>query len=400
MQNWLIDIVVGIGIFFIHPLTYVGLLAMLWIGYRRVKRERKMFHTSLGSMGDDLFHRLLPGLLAGFIISIITVVTGVMLTPGYIIIAGVIYLLLILVGGARFASPAYALGVAYLLTYLLTEYVSAAGNTVADGWLLEQLSIAPLPVLILIAVFLVVEGVLVRSQGKRQQFSPIRLRSSRGKWLGGQRLDRLWLVPVCLFVPGETFATEGWWPLLSVTDEVSMLVLPFLIGVQQTVIGQLMVTKVKEAGTRLMRLGILVSVGVLVYVYQPWLAFPLLLAVILGRLCLQFYEYRSDRKKPVYFVPRTEGVVILGVMPGSPAEKMGLLPGEVITKVHQESVNDEWSFYHNLQINSAYAHVEVIDNEGEPRVERAAIYDNQHHELGLLFLHPNKEENVFARRTG
>lgn len=379
MDHWFIDLLMGIGSFFIHPLTYIGLLAMVWIGYRRLKRERKMFHTSTGPVGKDVFHRLLPGVLAGIVLSVVAVASGIVLTPEFLLITTVTYLVLIVIGGAGFASPAYALGLALLLSHLLPS-----------GW---TTPVDPLPVLMFIAAFLLVEGIFMHTQSKREQYSPLRLRSKRGKWIGGQRLDRMWLVPVCLFIPGDTFPAEGWWPLFPVADDISLLLVPFLVGFRLTAVGQLMRIKVKEAGTRVIGFGVLVAIGIVIFMFlSEWTWLPVLLVAILGRVLLQVYEYVSDRLKDHYFVPRNEGVIILSVLPGSPGEKMGLLPGEMVTKVHGDSVHTEWSFYQALQINPAYGRIEVIDANGERRVEKAALYDNQHHELGLLFLHPHEEQ--------
>ncbi|QQK77886.1 PDZ domain-containing protein [Salicibibacter cibarius] len=378
MDHWFIDLVIGIGSFFIHPLTYIGLLAMIGIGYRRLKRERKMFHMSTGSVGKDVFHRLLPGVLAGVVLSVVALASGIVLTPEFLLTTTATYLVLIIVGGAGFASPAYALGLALLLSYFLPF----GGGTSVD----------PLPVLIIIGSLLFIEGVFMRLQSKREQFSPLRLRSKRGKWVGGQRLDRMWLIPVCIFIPGETFVAGDWWPLLPVTDDVSMLLVPFLVGFRLTTLGQRMKIKIKSAGTRMIGFGALLFVGAALVMYLPgWVWLPVVLIAIIGRMLLQFYEYVSDRRKDYYFVPKNDGIVILSVLPESPGEKMGLLPGEIVTKVHGNPIHTEWNFYQQLQINPAYGRIEVIDANGERRVEKAALYDNQHHELGLLFLHPNEE---------
>ncbi|QQK81559.1 PDZ domain-containing protein [Salicibibacter cibi] len=377
MDHWFIDLLIGVGSFLIQPLTYIGLLAMVGIGYRRLKRERKMFHTSTGPVGKDVFHRLLPGFLAGGLLSVVAVAFGIVLTPEFLLTMTVTYLVLIIAGGAGFASPAYALGLALLLSYFLPF-----GGA---------MSVDPLPVLILIAVLLFVEGVFMRLQSKRE-FSPLRLRSKRGKWIGGQRLDRMWLIPVCIFIPGDSFAAGDWWPLLPITDDVSLLLAPFLVGFRLTTLGQRMQLKIKDAGTRVIGFGALMLIGVALFMYLAgWAWLPVVLIAIFGRILLQVYEYVSDRMKDHHFVPKNEGIVILSVLPGSPGEKMGLLPGEIVTKVHGNPIHTEGSFYQQLQINPAYGRIELIDANGERRVEKAALYDNQHHELGLLFLHPHEE---------
>ena len=57
---------------------------------------------------------------------------------------------------------------------------------------------------------------------------------------------------------------------------------------------------------------------------------------IIGREALAMRQRLVEESLPFYFSKRNDGVKILGVIPESAAEKMGLKVGEFITKVNGE----------------------------------------------------------------
>ena len=66
--------------------------------------------------------------------------------------------------------------------------------------------------------------------------------------------------------------------------------------------------------------------------------------------------------------------MIAGVLPDSPGEKMGLVPGECIRSVNGIQVNNEKELYDAIQINAAHCRMQVIDRNGEVRLMQQVIY--------------------------
>jgi len=83
--------------------------------------------------------------------------------------------------------------------------------------------------------------------------------------------------------------------------------------------------------------------------------------------------------------------MILGVLPDSPAAGMNLQVGELVMKVNGASVNDEESFYNALQQNRAHCRLEVLDINGQIRFAQRALFENEHHELGILFVQDERK---------
>jgi S1-C subfamily serine protease len=118
---------------------------------------------------------------------------------------------------------------------------------------------------------------------------------------------------------------------------------------------------------------------------------------IVGREALTLVQRMNDEALPFYFFKRNQGLMILGILPESPASKMALQVGELITKVNGAAVQNEKGFYESLQKNRAHCKLEVIDTNGEIRFVQRALYEGDHHELGILFV---QEERKFEAKIG
>ena len=101
----------------------------------------------------------------------------------------------------------------------------------------------------------------------------------------------------------------------------------------------------------------------------------------------------KEENSPLYFSRKQQGVMILGVIPDSPAEKMGLGIGEVIMKANGIHVNSEDSFYDALEINRAHCKLEVVDVNDQIRYVQRALYEGDPYKLGILFVLDEKTAN-------
>ena len=81
---------------------------------------------------------------------------------------------------------------------------------------------------------------------------------------------------------------------------------------------------------------------------------------------------------------KSHGVMIVAVLPDSPAEKMGLKTGEVTRKVNGMPVHNELELYKAIQINAAHCKLEVLDHQNELRLTQHVVYSKDHYRIGLL----------------
>jgi S1-C subfamily serine protease len=70
---------------------------------------------------------------------------------------------------------------------------------------------------------------------------------------------------------------------------------------------------------------------------------------------------------------------------------MQLSVGEIVSKVNGTIVHNEAEVYEALQRNRAHCKLEVLDVNGQVRFVQRALYEGDHHELGILFVQDEKK---------
>ncbi|MGG3005399.1 PDZ domain-containing protein [Geobacillus stearothermophilus] len=379
MATWGLEWLEGVADVWRQPLLYYGLLLAWVAGWRRVKRERRDFHVRVHRLGQEWRGLWTWGWAVGAVLSVIASGIGLALPPGAVWAVTGLTILLGLTMEARLLSPAYTVGGALVLLGLAGPSGLAAhllSDGAADGG-----ALAALLVLLLLA-----EGWLIL-RSRNGAASPQLARSKRGMIVGMQWTQRFWFVPVVLPISDGALPSVSWWPLIPAGDGYSFWLVPFLLGFSQRRQHVLPAEAAREEGRRVLRLAWLVAVLAVFGLWHPLLGAAAGVAAIIGREWIAFSGHRTDRARPPRFARHPQGVVIVGVLPNSKAEQMGLSIGEVIVKANGVPVQTEAEFYEALQRNRAFCKLEVISHNGEIRFVQGAVYEDGHHELGLLFVH-------------
>jgi hypothetical protein len=363
-----------------QPLFYYGIVLALVVGWRRVKRERSHFHIRVYDMFQESRFFWRNGLAAGAVLSLAAVMAGMVVPRGTIMLIALVTIAIGFTMQMRLLSPAYTVGLAFFI-------ISLFGHQPALQRFFPELSGTNRTALaILLALLLFVEAWLILRNGAAET-SPQLATSKRGLTVGEHWSQRLWFVPVLIPVTGELPSPLSWWPLFPSGDGgYSLMLVPFLLGFSQRMQGMLPHVSVRLTGQRVLLLAAVVSaLAIVSYWYVPLAVVAVALAFF-GREWLAFFQHHQDRSQPPYFAKREQGLVILGILPNSKAEKMALQIGDVIVKVNGIPVKTETEFYEALQRNRAFCKLEVVDEEGEVRFVQGALYEDEHHELGLLFV--------------
>ncbi len=379
-----IELLKGIGFFFLHPLFYLLLLFTLFLGYKRVQRERSNFHTRVYDVVDDLLIPIFPSLLAGLIISSFVIGFGIVIPIGVMVLFALVHLLLMITGQARWLSPAYTGGITLLVALVLPEFTT--GFALIDRWITEIHSVQLAVLALLVSLLLITEGFLLLKNGAKQT-SPRLLKSKRGKTIGAHEAQRMWILPVFFLLPAGPIVTTDYWPLLPLdVSQLGLIAIPFAIGFQQVIRSTLPVHAIINNGKRVLLVGFIVLALSVVSLYVSIFIPVVAVVAIIGReIVATLLKLREDKEINAY-TQRENGLVILGVIPRSPAEKMKVHIGEVVTKVNGIRVTSAQQFYEALQHNSAFCKLEIIDSQGEIRFAQTALYDGEHHQIGLLFV--------------
>ncbi|MBN6206860.1 PDZ domain-containing protein [Ralstonia pickettii] len=384
LETWLLELVKGIGKLFLNPLFYWIIILVTLASYNRIKMERQHFGVKIFVRFTEMKNTWLPAIIVGLMFSIAMIAAGVVFSYGTLLALSVITILLSLNLRFTLLSASYTIGLTYILLLFLPTALGYQ-NVIEPEFFAETNFTA---LTFLLGFVLIIEAVLMR-RVKRNQSFPKLVMSDRGIWIGQHRLEKLSVIPMLLIVPGgmiEPFAP--YWPLLEIGENGSygFILFPFLLGFSHTVRGTLVPIAAKSLSKQIIFLGIIVIIVSAAGLYIDGMSLAALILAILGR---EFITYRfrvKDKKKNPYFQPHPNGLKVLGVIPGTPAERLEIQTGEVITKVNEQKINSPDMFYEALQGSGAYFKLEVLDDQNEIRFVQSPFYEGDHYRLGLIFM--------------
>ncbi|XOQ12831.1 MAG: PDZ domain-containing protein [Shouchella clausii] len=377
----------AISSFLLHPLFYIGIAAFAFIGAVRVAKERASFHTRVYAKRADFVLSLLPGLLAGLIASFVLIGYGLTLTTPVLLLVAAASLLLLLTGRMQLQSPAYYIPLA---TFALALLPSLTLPTWLDGELDSQILYPSL--LLFAAVTLLAQALLVRFNGAALTSPRLEI-GKRGRFVGVHIANRLWLLPLVVFIPEGVLPAFSYWPLIHIEGMTFQpLLLPVLVGFGKKIRSLPKDTVATEAKA-IYPLAVLAFVGAAALYFLPEYWFLCLWSALLAglKLALDIRSAIAEKNKPAFFTEEEKGCRVVGVLPGSPAEKMGIAIGEEIAKVNGQPVHNEQTMYQALQINPVYCKLEIKDLAGEARFVHGPLYSGEHYQLGALLVRQEEQ---------
>ena len=375
----------AIGRFFVNPVLYIALLAAVLLGYYRVKKERKMFRIRI-VYGLTEFKRLLKdGWLYALVYSVLFAGIGLVVPMGWLIALGIVSILLMATTFYRAGSFVYLASAAVVLSWLFDAndwswnfgLFRFEGTEFAFQWLI--------PVALIAGALVFAEGKMI-DKAAAEAASPRLHKSGRGLKAAAYISKRLWLLPILLVVPGTLIDSYApFWPQLPIGEtSFSLILFPFVFGFLGRSQRTLPVYLYPLVGKAVSALGIsIVVVALAALLWQPLAAAALAVGVI-GRIAITIHFSLKERSGNYAVTPQSQGVMIVDVLPGSPADKMGLLRGEVIRKVNGIAIANESELYEAIQVNAAHCRLEVLDHNLEVRLRQHVIFRHDHHRLGLL----------------
>lgn len=381
----LLEIAKDVGQFFLDPLLYLGFVFAVYLGYIRVKRERNNFNIRVQDGWYEFRTYLSSGWLLGLLFSLIIFVLGFTVPFLFILAATAVTFLLALTLKPSLLSPAYIMGFTFLLFFLLEKFEV---DIPLLNPLIAEVDTGILPAIAVICgLLLIIEGIFILTQASKNT-SPKVIRSKRGLKVGVHESKRLWMVPLVLLLPEGPFSIPlDFWPVVPIGSEnFSIILVPFWIGFSQQISISLPSEGVRLTGKKVIGIGTLVTALAVAGMWLPVITFLAIGVAIVGRLIIPIVQHYQNQNYSFYFSKSQPGIVIVDIIPNSPAEKMELRVGEVIQRVNGLAVNNDREFYEALQVNRAFCKLEVIDVNGENRLVNRALYEGEHHELGILFV--------------
>ncbi|WP_181347283.1 PDZ domain-containing protein [Thalassobacillus sp. CUG 92003] len=387
MEVWFIEWLKAFGRLFIQPLFYWPFIVLVCVSLARIRKERNQFGTKIFDIFSEQRGTKRIAFSTGIVLSLLAVGAGVVFPYPLILLISAVTILLSLTLSFTWLSAVYTLGISYLILLFGPPFINVE---LPAQWRI-LLDTPPLTVLAcLIGLLLLVEGLQLLRLRSNETY-PELVQGSRGKRIGQHRLKKLSILPFFALLPGESLqAFASWWPVFPLGQErYGLILIPLVTGFDWMVNGQKPIVASKRIGRRLFMIALVtISLAAASY-WIIWLSFAAVLIAIAGREWVSF-SHRLHEKHQPYFAPSNQGLPILAVIPGSPADDMGVQVGEKVEVVNGLRITSEEGFYYALQKNLAYCKMEVRDERGEMRFVQRAMYEGAHHELGLLFVKPQE----------
>ncbi|QCT04523.1 cell division topological determinant [Paenibacillus algicola] len=380
-----------------QPFYYISVILIGILYRRQVLLERKLFHVRVNGWQSQTLRTMLGGLVAGLGVSVMMAFLGITLTMSAVLCLWAASLLLMLFR-VRFLCFAYAAGLLGIVQSVLGWFPGWQ----PDGWLgsvhtaLLNLNVPSL--LALAAVLHLAEAGLVMLQGGRFA-SPLFLEGKRGKLVGGYQMQSFWPLPLFLLVPSAGGPMLPWTPFFGGDDWMSgagIAALPVLIGFGEMTQSMLPKQKAVISGKRLVIYSSIVLMLSLLADWWPPLMLAAALAAPLLHEGLAWYSRYEEQQRSPLFVHPPKGLKVLAVLPGSPAEELGILAGETILKVNGTLVRSKEQLHAALRQNAAFCKLEVQNYEGESKFMQRAMYAGEHHQLGVI-LSPDPDAGLAVR---
>src|SRR5699024_11533501 len=118
VQEWLIEILRGVGRLFLRPLFYCVILLLMISASRRINHERKQFGFKVFPMFHELKKTWLPSLVAGIFISVIFFGLRIVFPIPTLILLSLVLILLSVHMKFIFLYASYILSLSYFLIFL------------------------------------------------------------------------------------------------------------------------------------------------------------------------------------------------------------------------------------------------------------------------------------------
>lgn len=371
------------------------------------------------SLKDLLSTSILFGLITGVIGSIAATVIGLTFgNTGGLYFVIVLSLLLMMIQ-PRFLCLSYSGGLLSLIILIVNYLYGSgyAGNGIVQ-FIHSNINFDVSALMALVAVLHLVESLLMLFDGSTGA-TPVFMEKD-GKLQGAFIMQRFWFMPVLIYIymkgsaaGGDVVATPAWWPVFKPAIAPNLIKnavfaaspLLVMLGYSDFAVTTDVKSKVKRSSTGLLIFSI--TLLLLSYLSTKYYLFKYI-AVIFAPLAhegLILYErYRENKGIPIYSY-KEDGIIVVDTIPSSPAEKMGIKPGETIVSINNIPVKNIEEAEEVFKTYLTYIWVSLMDNKGNKRTVECFDVSSGITGLGIITVPANgygvpyvKEKEGFFER--
>lgn len=372
-----------------NPFFWLVIL-IIWIQYKKTaKLEKNMFGTIKLRPEEKTFSALVLGIIGGFIGSVVVLILGLSVSNIGLNYVWPIALLLMLLH-PRFICFSYASGIISLISLI-------------SG----KLNIDVAGLMALVAVLHLVESLLIYFGGYLHA-SPIYLKDEKYGIIGGFSLQEFWPVPIILLtiissttdIPMESLVSmPDWWPLLKPPDYIMQsnpifMMIPVVAALGYGDIALTTIPKVRcrKTGIHLFLFSIILLILSVMASHHLLFSY---IAAIFGPVAHEILIYlgkKSERQNPPLYKAPDFGEMVLDVISGSEAERIGLKSGDIILNINGRDLVDANDFEDIMNAFPTYIWLTYKTLEGEVKTGEIKAFPYGTNQIGVILV--PKDSNV------
>lgn len=343
----------------VDPSNALILIMITLMFYNKNKKITIMQKMIMGESIDSPFEltisQLVIGIGAGAVASLIFTFLGLVFDENSSIYLLFMVSLFFMAFKPRYICFSYS-GAVLGLSSLVLKYVASILNMPQ----LDVLNVDILTLMTLVGILHIIEGSLVMIDGSRGAIPVFTNRDT--KIIGGFALKRYWALPIAIFillstntseiVTGQGMTPPEWWPLIK-GDIISKILNTSVIAsvALYGIIGYSSVTFTKSKKKKSLASGALIMCYGVIITFVSQLAtgaisqlLVLIFAAVAHEAMLRTEKHIELTGKPM-FVSSEEGIMVLEVVPKSPAFQIGIESGDLIVELNNKSIESEQEIF-------------------------------------------------------
>lgn len=366
----------------VDPSNALILMMITLIFYNKNKKIAIMQKMIMGESIDSPFEltisQIVIGIGAGAVASLIFTFLGLVFDENSSIYLLFMVSLFFMAFKPRFICFSYS-GAVLGIASLASKYVASVLH-------MPQLSILNVDILTLmtlVGILHIIEGSLVMIDGSRGAIPVFTNRED--KIIGGFALKRYWALPIAILillgantsdlVTGQSIMTPQWWPLIKGDIVLKILKTSVIASVAlYGVIGYSSVTFTKDkkkksltSGALIMGYGVILTVVSQLAVFGAvFQLFILIFAAVAHEAMLRIEKHIELIGTPK-FVSSQQGIMVLEVVPKSPAFQIGIESGDLIVEINNESIESEQEIFNIIRGRYNSISFKIKKSSGELR---------------------------------
>lgn len=379
----------------VEPSLAFILISLGLISYIKNKKiaimQRMILGESINSPLELTLSQMVLGIIAGAIGSLILSHLGVIFSsPNGIILIFFISIMFMLFK-PRFACFSYSGAILGLISIISSIIFTYAGET-------SPIQIDIMSLVVVVGVLHMMEGFLIMFDGSR---GAVPVFSNReGKILGGFALNRLWVVPIAIFIVvasnstggGGNVDTPSWWPIIG-TEQNLMLIQTAVLSLVPNFAGlsysSVTFTKTKRqkaiwSGLYVLIFGLVLTLASQICRFGVIGELLIVLFMPLGHEIMIYMQRRAENKGNPIYVSDDEGISVLEVIPYTPAYDAGIRSGDKITSINGNSIENEIEVY-NL-IKESYMPIEFQVKKYDGNSIKYSIQPDKKRRIGVVLV--------------